>query len=169
MIKTISSLHWLSRLLIFALALMLIIGAGFPTPTRAQSDAETVWYWATTPEGLVAYTLDGEINLVLPSNELAGVSFSARPLTETLTLLTSKTISYLMTPDEVINTFTAQQYPYLYYGGTGETYSRPYLIIWSEEPTRWVRILNTETGESQELNGGALGLRLLSDGQPYAM
>lgn len=164
MIKTTTSLHWLSRPLIFALALMLIIGAGFPTPTRAQNDSDATWYWATTPEGIVAYTLDGEINLVLPSDEFANVSLTERHLADNMTLLASRKMLYVVTPKKIINIFAGDYSSRTYFGGTGEIYSHPYLIIWSV-PSRWGVVQNVETGERHELKDVASDPRLLSDGQ----
>lgn len=143
-----TTLHWLSRPLIFALALMLIIGAGLPTPTRAQSDAETVWYWATTPEGWVAYTLDGRMNLLLADSTLIEGSFGGSRLTNQTALLGGQDEYYYAT-SETIKAFPhTSVFEYM----TASEYRYPFLLRWATEtPEIGGAVLNVETGETQEL------------------
>ncbi|MBZ0315738.1 MAG: hypothetical protein K8L91_04905 [Anaerolineae bacterium] len=160
--KVTTPLHWLSRPVIFALALMLVIGAGFPTPTRAQNDPETIWYWATTPEGIVAYTLDGEINLVLPSNEFATTRLSSHFLSDNKTLLASYETFYVATPNEILLRFPqiSSSNMYLY---EALIYAYPYVVLWDPIRVKNGVVLNAETGQTSLLQIDPLTPRILAD------
>ncbi|MBZ0315737.1 MAG: hypothetical protein K8L91_04900 [Anaerolineae bacterium] len=148
MMKT--TLHWLFRPLIFALALMLIIGAGFPTPTRAQSDPETMWYWATTPDGIVAYTPDGEVNLILADTQLQHTKLTAYRTSAETALMWNDTVFYQVSQNAVLQTYPMIPI-FLEYQSI--IYRHPYLVLYNNDPSLVGYVLNIETSEITLLSG----------------
>ncbi|MBI5929028.1 MAG: hypothetical protein HY862_06955 [Chloroflexi bacterium] len=60
----------------------------FATPTSVSSiDDELLWFWATTPDGLVGYSLDGQVNLLLDDPALATGNFEAWRLSSSTALI----------------------------------------------------------------------------------
>lgn len=153
MIKTTTSLHWLSRALIFALALMLVIGAGFATPTRAQNETETTWYWATTPEGLVAYNPTGEINLLLAGSDLQTLLLAGFRTSSQTALLWDHATFYQVSESAVLQTYPMIS---MFFNFQFVTYRHPYMTLSNGEPEGPGYVLNIETSEIKQLSGGDL-------------
>lgn len=141
------------KLMLIACLLLALVAALSPTPTRAQHDPATVWYWATTPEGWVAYTLDGRMNLLLADPALIDGDFGGRRLTNQTALLGGQDEYYYAT-SETIKAFPhTSVFEYM----TASEYRYPFLLRWATEtPDIGGAVLNVETGETQRLRDGML-------------
>ncbi len=133
------------------LMLVLLIGPFHPTPTHAQ-DNVTLWFWATTPEGLVAYTLDGQINVLTDDAVLQDIPFPGIRLAADSALIfddenrvvyrvTSTTITASAPLDEQFDVFRPLQYRH------------PYLLFTGVRVFPSAGILNVETMEVSPLTG----------------
>ncbi len=131
--------------------LMLILLIGAFNPTHAQDNA-TLWFWATTPEGLVAYTLDGQINVLtdeavpqdipLPGTRLAADSaLIFDDENRVVYRVTPTTVTTSAPLDEQFDVFRPLQYRH------------PYLLFTGVRVFPTAGILNVETMEVSPLTG----------------
>lgn len=133
------------------LMLILLIGAFNPTPSHAQDDTP-LWFWATTPDGLVAYTLDGQINVLTDDAVLQDVPFPGTRLTADSALIfdDENRVVYRVTPttvtpsaplDEQFDVFRPLEYRH------------PYVLFTGVRVFPSAGILNVETMEVSPLTG----------------
>ncbi len=133
------------KLMLILTTLMLI--ALSPTPTHAQNDPATTWYWATAPEGLVAYTADGQANLIYAGPEFYGTDYLSARLTHDTALIRGGDVYYLATSEtaRIIPLAPALNNlrPFAYH--------HPYVLLVETETVMPGAVLNIETFEAVAL------------------
>lgn len=135
-----------------AVLLSLVMLVGFVAPIHAQeNENDELWFWATTPAGLVAYTLDGQINVLIDDRARSEALYQGTRLSvetailyeddsHTLSLVSSETVA--TTPlDEIFDVFQPHQYRH------------PYVLFSGARPFPAAGILNVETTEISPLTG----------------
>lgn len=133
--------------LILTILCILISLSLAPAPSVAQ--AETVWYWATTPEGLVAYTADGQVNPISTDPIFAGNDYFTARLADDTAILRGGGAFYLVTSETTQNLpippSVLQLRPY--------SYRHPYVVLMETETILPAAVLNVETFEVVGLAG----------------
>ncbi len=151
------------KLILIALTLFALVAALSPTPTRAQDDPSTTWYWATTPEGLVAYTADGDVNLIFQEGVFLNVSLSGYRFANDSALLQKGEDFFWATSD------SAQKFPIELNAAIHDLhpidFNLPYLLMGSPQSSVTSIVLDIENFQAIPLSGNALIPRFLPDGQ----
>ncbi|MBI5929029.1 MAG: hypothetical protein HY862_06960 [Chloroflexi bacterium] len=133
---------------IITLALMLA-GFSISTPTHAQENV--TWFWATTPDGLVAYTLDGQINQVLADSTLNEAPLQGTRLSSDTALLydeASRTV-YFASSDTVASVSLDEQFDVF----SVVEYRPSYVLFTGARLFPAAGILNVETMQIAPLTG----------------
>lgn len=129
------------QLAILVFLIITIVATPPPTPTTAQTEA--VWYWATTPEGLVAYTADGQANLVYAGPDFYDTKYFAARLTNDTAILRGGDTFYRVTAETAqiipLASSILRLRPY--------SYRHPYVVLMETETILPAAVLNVETLE----------------------
>lgn len=121
-------------------------------PTHAQDDP-SLWFWATTPDGLVAYTLDGQINTLSEDTTLYELRFRGTRLTaETALFYDEETrMIYLATPTTLTTSAPLDEQQFDLFRPL--QYRHPYVLFTGARVFPSAGILNVATMEVSPLTG----------------
>lgn len=155
-----------SRFLILpmCLGLLFLVSVGVPSkPIDAQENTPSFWFWATAPDGIVAYNPDGQVNLLVESLQFLNATLSGYRFGPDSALLQDDENFYWVTSD------SARKFSIDWrigdYNLQPTDFRPPYVLMSAPQTAVASVILNLRNFQVTALSGNAILPRFLPDGE----
>jgi hypothetical protein len=151
------------RFLILPLCLGLLLMGVSAKITPIDAQEATTWFWATTPDGIVAYNPDGQVNLLVESLQFLNATLSGYRFGPDSALLQDDENFYWVTSD------SARKFSIDWrigdYSLQPTDFRSPYVLMSTPQTTVASVILNLRNFRVTPLAGNAILPRYLPDGE----